>query len=235
LAVVTGLRLFLVAVFLAETRRWPTKPHSFDAFLGRGFSFLSSHPRRGAVQLVRERHETGHERRPSAMVLRSIYFPRSLRVVGVLAVLCCLWVSLVSVRSVGLTGRAILPPTQRLDTGRTARIGKVTVAANTLDSPIIHRALQSHKRHNAKHGYPHFIAMNEAVSGLTENDYQDRPKGAWTKPAYLLSILVAEMQKPENERLDWILCVSFFTSTYLGRQALGLISPAAGLMLTRLS
>jgi len=86
----------------------------------------------------------------------------------------------------------------------TARVGKVTVAANTLNSPVIHRALKTHARHNEIHGYAHHVAMNEAVSGLIENDRHHRPRGAWTKPAYLLSVLVMELEKPEEERLKWI-------------------------------
>ena len=85
-----------------------------------------------------------------------------------------------------------------------SRIGKVTVAANKLDADVIHRAMKTHERHNERHGYVHHIAVNQAVSPLTENDHSKRPGGAWTKPAYLLSILVVELQKPEDERLQWV-------------------------------
>ena len=88
---------------------------------------------------------------------------------------------------------------------KTSRVAKVTVAANALDVDVIHRAMQTHERHNREHGYQHFIALNQAVSSLIENDRAGRPKGAWTKPAYLLSILVAELEKPEEERLKWVL------------------------------
>ncbi|KAJ4419618.1 hypothetical protein N0V85_000948 [Neurospora sp. IMI 360204] len=87
---------------------------------------------------------------------------------------------------------------------KTSRVAKVTVAANALDVDVIHRAMQTHERHNREHGYPHYIALNQAVSSLIENDRAGRPKGAWTKPAYLLSIIVAELEKPEEERLKWV-------------------------------
>ena len=86
----------------------------------------------------------------------------------------------------------------------TSPIGKVTVAANKLDNSMIRRALRTHQRQNEIHGYAHYIATNEAVSGLIENDSQKRPRGAWTKPAYLLSVMVAELQKPEQQRLKWL-------------------------------
>jgi hypothetical protein len=86
-----------------------------------------------------------------------------------------------------------------------ARIGKVTVATNKLNSPLIDRALQSHAVHNEAHGYPHFIAENQAVGTMIENDAKKRPQGAWTKPAYIMSIIVAELQRPEEERMQWLL------------------------------
>jgi hypothetical protein len=88
-----------------------------------------------------------------------------------------------------------------------SRIAKVTIATNKLGTDIIRRALQTHERHNALHGYTQFTATRQAVGSLTENDRHRRPKGAWTKPAYLLSILVGELQKPDDERLEWVLYV----------------------------
>ena len=87
----------------------------------------------------------------------------------------------------------------------TSKVAKVTVAVNKLDNELIHRSLKTHERQNELHGYQHFIASQQAVSDLIENDSRHRPKGAWTKPAYLLSLIVAELQKPEDERLEWLL------------------------------
>ncbi|CRK37905.1 hypothetical protein BN1708_007568 [Verticillium longisporum] len=84
------------------------------------------------------------------------------------------------------------------------KIAKVSVAANRLDNSMIHRALQSHQTQNEMHGYHHYIATNQAVGDLIENEADRRPQGAWTKPAYLLSLIVAELEKPEDERLEWI-------------------------------
>ena len=84
-----------------------------------------------------------------------------------------------------------------------AKVGKVSVAANKLDNDIIHRALLSHQVQNDIHGYPQFTAPYEAVSGLIERP-KKKPSGAWTKPAYLLAVVVDELEKPEDERLEWV-------------------------------
>ncbi|KAL2753944.1 glycosyltransferase family 34 protein [Sodiomyces alcalophilus JCM 7366] len=95
-------------------------------------------------------------------------------------------------------------PTPPQITDRVSKIAKVSVAANRLDNDMIHRALRSHYAQNALHGYQHFTAGYEAVGGLIENPEDKRPRGAWTKPAFLLSLVVAELEKPEEERLEWM-------------------------------
>ena len=88
-----------------------------------------------------------------------------------------------------------------------SRIAKVTVAANKLDSPVIHRALVSHQVQNELHGYSHFLATKEAVTDLVATDSYHNGGGTWTKPAFLLSIMVAELEKPVADRLEWLLYV----------------------------
>ncbi|KAH8817386.1 galactosyl transferase gma12 mnn10 family protein [Xylogone sp. PMI_703] len=87
---------------------------------------------------------------------------------------------------------------------RLSKVGKVTVAANVLNSPTIERALRTHAVQNKIHGYVHHIAKNEVVGNLIEAESKGMPKGAWSKPALLLSVIVAEMAKPEKERLEWV-------------------------------
>ena len=86
-----------------------------------------------------------------------------------------------------------------------AKVAKVGVAVNALDIPVVHRAFKTHQVHNDMHGYPHFIADREVVSDLIDNDRMHRGSGAYTKPAYLLAIIITELLKPESERLQWIL------------------------------
>lgn len=86
-----------------------------------------------------------------------------------------------------------------------ARVAKVGVAVNDLDIPVVYRAFKSHKVQNEMHGYPHFIADREVVSSLTDNDVFRRGSGTYTKPAYMLAIMIAELLKPKSERLEWLL------------------------------
>ncbi|CAK7264544.1 hypothetical protein SEPCBS57363_001126 [Sporothrix epigloea] len=88
--------------------------------------------------------------------------------------------------------------------GPMAKVAKVGVAVNALDIPVVHRAFKTHQVHNEMHGYPHFIADREVVSDLIDNDRMHRGSGAYTKPAFLLAIIITELLKPESERLQWI-------------------------------
>ncbi|KAK1750314.1 hypothetical protein QBC47DRAFT_124336 [Echria macrotheca] len=139
----------------------------------------------------------------------SIFRTKPARVATAIAVLCLVWIWLSNIQGVRLTDDVVPVSYSSDDNNETrsavrSRIGKVTVAANQLDSDTIDRALRTHQRHNARHGYTHFIAKNQAVGSMIENDRHNRPEGAWTKPAYLLSVLVAELEKPEEERLEWV-------------------------------
>jgi hypothetical protein len=96
-----------------------------------------------------------------------------------------------------------------------SRVGKVTVAANSLNSQVVHDALRTHQVQNDLHGYPHHLSTSEVVGDLSENDRHKRPRGAWSKPAYLMSVIVAELTKPESERLHWVLYVDEIAETLL--------------------
>ncbi len=85
----------------------------------------------------------------------------------------------------------------------TTRVAKVTVALNALNGTIIAGALKSHHVQNKLYGYKHYIGTQTLVH--EDPDPQGRPLGTWTKPAYILSLLLAEMEKPEEERLEWLL------------------------------
>lgn len=104
----------------------------------------------------------------------------------------------------GVTSMLSMKPATTLK-GPTAKVAKVGVAVNDLDIPVVHRAFKTHQVHNEMHGYQHFIADKEVVSNLIDNDRMHRGSGAYTKPAYLLAIVISELLKPEEERLEWIL------------------------------
>lgn len=57
---------------------------------------------------------------------------------------------------------------------------------------VYERALRGHQRHNEIHGYPMFVLREQTLSEF------------WSKPAYILNVLLAELAKPEAERLEWL-------------------------------
>ncbi|KAJ6059797.1 hypothetical protein N7444_003436 [Penicillium canescens] len=69
-------------------------------------------------------------------------------------------------------------------------IAKVTIIFG--DNSVYHRALKTHEEHSRKFGYP----MHVLQSGILDD--------VWTKPAFLLSLILEELVKPKTERLEWI-------------------------------
>ncbi|KUJ12754.1 uncharacterized protein LY89DRAFT_687714 [Mollisia scopiformis] len=134
---------------------------------------------------------------------------RPVIVTGLLACICYLWLVYHSDIVVLIPKTVALNPLQdpvepAKSSSSRSRIAKVTVAANSLNTSVIHQALRTHQVQNELHGYTHFITTGELVGDLSEHDVQGRPRGAWSKPAYLLSLIVAELTKPEAERLEWL-------------------------------
>lgn len=60
---------------------------------------------------------------------------------------------------------------------------------------IYERALQTHRRHAQKWGYGMEVLQNEIA------------KGYWNKPSYLLALVIRELSKPVNERVEWLMYV----------------------------
>jgi hypothetical protein len=103
-------------------------------------------------------------------------------------------------------GRDLQTPDETLlgpSSKQPSKIAKVSVTVNALNSTIVADALRSHQVQNRLHGYQHFIQTEAVVT--EKEDPRGRPSGAWNKPAYLLSLLLAEMEKPVEERLEWLL------------------------------
>lgn len=63
-------------------------------------------------------------------------------------------------------------------------------------NPIYERALRLHEAHSFQMGHPMFILRERMLSGL------------WSKPAFVLAIILQELSKPEDVRLKWLLYVS---------------------------
>jgi hypothetical protein len=63
-------------------------------------------------------------------------------------------------------------------------------------NPVYERALKLHEAHADARGHPMFVLRERILSGL------------WSKPAYILSVMLQELAKPEGQRLEWLLYVS---------------------------
>jgi hypothetical protein len=81
-------------------------------------------------------------------------------------------------------------------------VGKVTISFGEPDA-VYERAIRSHEQHNKKMEYPQFVLKERVLSGL------------WSKHAYIISILVQELAKPEDQRLRWLMFVSFQAIFYI--------------------
>lgn len=94
----------------------------------------------------------------------------------------------------------IVPQWQGRDIETESVIGKVTILFHGRDPTYI-RAIQTHQVHNRHHGYP-LLALRHAILD-----------GIWSKPAYILAVLLEELRKPDGQRLKWLLCVYWCTIT----------------------
>ncbi|PHH62673.1 hypothetical protein CDD81_6819 [Ophiocordyceps australis] len=72
-----------------------------------------------------------------------------------------------------------------------SRIGKVTMLYGP-SRPVYERALRTHKVHNQIHGYHMVVQRHEMLPGF------------WTKPSIILSVILNELSKAPNDRLEWL-------------------------------
>lgn len=82
-----------------------------------------------------------------------------------------------------------------------AQVGKVHALFGE-ENPTYERALRLHELHSQRMGHPMFVLREKLLSGL------------WSKPAYILSILLEELARPEDERLKWLLYDIFILSSF---------------------
>jgi hypothetical protein len=75
-----------------------------------------------------------------------------------------------------------------------AIIGKITISFGEPDE-VFDRAIRSHELHNKNMGYPQYVLRERVLPGL------------WSKHAYIFSVIVQELAKPEAERLQWVMYV----------------------------
>ncbi|KAF2157294.1 glycosyltransferase family 34 protein, partial [Myriangium duriaei CBS 260.36] len=77
--------------------------------------------------------------------------------------------------------------------GARTRVGKVTIIFG--GAPTYERAVRTHELHDRIHGYPLHVLRHGILDDV------------WSKPAYILSLLLKELSRPETERLQWLLWV----------------------------
>ncbi|KAG9516906.1 glycosyltransferase family 34 protein, partial [Aureobasidium melanogenum] len=77
--------------------------------------------------------------------------------------------------------------------GHKTRIGKCTIVFG--GSSIYERTVKTHAPHDRLHGYPLYVLRQSIMDDV------------WSKPAYILSLLLRELAKPQEERLEWLLWV----------------------------
>ncbi|PIA90496.1 hypothetical protein CB0940_11396 [Cercospora beticola] len=74
-----------------------------------------------------------------------------------------------------------------------SKVGKVMVVYGTLaESDITKRVVDGHRQHALLQGHPFQLFERQVLDGL------------WTKHAWLLSVLLNELHKPEKDRLQWL-------------------------------
>ncbi|KAJ0424254.1 hypothetical protein BJY00DRAFT_299373 [Aspergillus carlsbadensis] len=69
-------------------------------------------------------------------------------------------------------------------------VGKVMMIYG--NNTVYERAVETHRAHCLKQGYPLFLLQRQVVDGV------------WNKLAYLIYLLVQELEKPPEERLEWL-------------------------------
>ncbi|KAL4931663.1 cytochrome P450 [Aspergillus undulatus] len=74
------------------------------------------------------------------------------------------------------------------------RVTKVSMLYGAKNS-LYERALQSHRRHAERWGYGMDVLQEDIAVGY------------WNKPAYLLALVVAELARPDGERVEWLMWV----------------------------
>ena len=91
----------------------------------------------------------------------------------------------------------ILKPNISKSYGERSTLGKVTIVTggNDDDRLTYERAILTHAAHNRIHNYPMFILRQSIM------------RDVWSKPAYILSVILRELAKPIGERLEWLLWV----------------------------
>ena len=86
------------------------------------------------------------------------------------------------------------PSPQRIVSPAQTKVAKVSVIYGEVNQHYL-GAIETHQRHADRHGYPFYILRNPVADGY------------WNKAEYLHSVLVQELSKPTDERVEWLMWV----------------------------
>ena len=91
------------------------------------------------------------------------------------------------------------------------RIAKVSMLHDSFGESIFDIAMRSQEEHASIHGYPIHVMRHEMMPSCHGLPAKCNPRdahnlaGSWNKELYLQSILIAELAKPEVDRVDWLM------------------------------
>jgi hypothetical protein len=83
-------------------------------------------------------------------------------------------------------------PIQHVATVAPPAVGKLSMQYGSTNEYYL-RAIDSHARHAARHGYPMYTLGNEVADGI------------WNKLAFMMWALVQELQKDADNRTGWLM------------------------------
>lgn len=83
------------------------------------------------------------------------------------------------------------PPQDQTEMERRSTIGKLSMLYGETNS-LYERALAAHLPHNKNFGYSMYVLREKTLPGY------------WSKPAYILDQVLAELALPEEQRLKWL-------------------------------
>ena len=75
---------------------------------------------------------------------------------------------------------------------------QVTMRFGGTPNPVDEQSLNTHIEHGKRWGYPTHILRQNIIGS------DDWSESCFGKPSYMLSILISELAKPENERAEWL-------------------------------
>ena len=84
-------------------------------------------------------------------------------------------------------------PTDRIAAGERPFLSKVSALTKDNEGDSVYeRALRTHAEHNRIHGYSSHVLRESVLESW------------WSKPAFLLDVMLQELKKPVQERLGWL-------------------------------